>query len=837
MPESNEQIKGAVDFLMSWPSINITAINPASGKISGMSITKDDTGRAKCAGAIAGAQSKGAGVYFSVNGLKPPLGPGRPKANENEVNALHAFHVDADVSKDITDSTAFAKAKAELLTTIEAMKPAPTTIIDSGNGFGLFWALRTPVIVTRKNRAELKAINVALRDLVRAMPGGSADACQNLDRVMRVPGTVNFPNEAKRKRGRVEVMATLIWDRRDPDLDRLYTVEDFAELVKPQAEPQAPPEGDIPEMPDTVDMSRLDGPFRELIEKNASGRKFGDGSRSALAFYVAAKLIEGGFSDGEIVWILTNPDFAVSAHLLRDERTRDPHVQAIKIIRDAKAKGARYVSAQEDFSADPVEFTAEETQEAEAAERAEHASKNAKARFARVLDEYVLCLDPVAFIRRADKVALGPGQFDARYNPIVNFIPGLATRYRDHAAKFAMGRDLIERVDGMCYRPGGDSICEHRFNMWVDPQIDPLDGKPTIFLEHMNYLIPDQREREILLDWLAWLVQHPDQKIMFAVLIVGYEGTGKSWLGYMLRKLFGDSNVAMVENEDPIGDTFNGWTENKRLGFIHELAPDPKIDLVSRVKGIITESHIWVNEKYIKRHRSENQCHLLAVTNHETSVRMLRSNRRWFVIRAADDPMHIGAEGEPTPECSAYYKRLFDAIGPNNDLTPTAEVRRILRWLQQRDVSKFAIAVAPPTETKHEMADTVANGIASQVAELYRAQVEPFKNRTLVTPAEVVACIDVGRQYRRDDPNRTLGSLALASAAMSDLGCRKVTDLVRIGGGDRARLWATTRALGKKYKAMNDADVVAIYKAERAKADKAAKAEAIKTAAADFEAE
>ena len=97
-------------------------------------------------------------------------------------------------------------------------------------------------------------------------------------------------------------------------------------------------------------------------------------------------------------------------------------------------------------------------------------------------------------------------------------------------------------------------------------------GDPKIFLEHMRYLIPDERERKLLLDWLAWLVQHPDQKIMYAVLIVGLERTGKSWLGYMLRKLLGDSNVAMVGDEDPVGDTFNGWTENKLLGVVHELA-------------------------------------------------------------------------------------------------------------------------------------------------------------------------------------------------------------------------------------------------------------------------
>ena len=76
-----------------------------------------------------------------------------PKAKDADVNVLQSLHVDADVSKDITDPAAFAAAKAELLAAIQAMNKPPTIIIDSGNGFGLFWLLRKPVKVTaRKSR-------------------------------------------------------------------------------------------------------------------------------------------------------------------------------------------------------------------------------------------------------------------------------------------------------------------------------------------------------------------------------------------------------------------------------------------------------------------------------------------------------------------------------------------------------------------------------------------------------------------------------------------------------------------------------------------------------------
>src|ERR1019366_2959386 len=130
-------------------------------------------------------------------------------------------HVDADVSKDIADPGAFAAAKAELLRGIRGMNKPPTIIVDSGNGFGLFWVLRKPVKVTTANLDQLTGINIALRD---AVPG-AADACQNLDRVMRLPYTINYPNATKIKRGCVIVPTDLISDMRDPLLGEvLYSV-------------------------------------------------------------------------------------------------------------------------------------------------------------------------------------------------------------------------------------------------------------------------------------------------------------------------------------------------------------------------------------------------------------------------------------------------------------------------------------------------------------------------------------------------------------------------------------------------------------------------------------
>ena len=356
-------MSAAADFLTSLPGplVDLTAIHP-DGRIIGRSFSKGNTDdRAALVKAIATATAKGYGIYFNINALGVRLGiderDGKKimEANEANVTMLHALHVDADVDKTVTNPAAFAKAKADLLASIQSMNKPPTIIVDSGNGFGLFWLLRKPVKVTDKNRADLKARNIMLRDAVRALPGGSADACENLDRVMRVPFTTNYPNAAKLKRGRVEVPTGLVLD----DRKRLYDVEDFEST--PVVETPSPPTvpADDLDIPDTVDLSRLDPDFRKLIEKGPTQPKWG--SRSEYVFFVVCKLIESAFTDGEIVAVIINPDFKVSEHVL-DQKQRTPEATATRIIREAHKRGAVVkqsgTTAEEDFGADEAEEAA-----------------------------------------------------------------------------------------------------------------------------------------------------------------------------------------------------------------------------------------------------------------------------------------------------------------------------------------------------------------------------------------------------------------------------------------------------------------------------------------------
>lgn len=120
-----------------------------------------------------------AGIYYHANLLRG--GFHDRKATKSDITKVLHLHADIDVNDENT------------LHRIRSFVPAPTVIVFSGGGFQPLWTLREPSI--ELERAE--RINAFLAKSL----GG--DNCQNVDRLLRLPGTINMPNAKKRAAGRV----------------------------------------------------------------------------------------------------------------------------------------------------------------------------------------------------------------------------------------------------------------------------------------------------------------------------------------------------------------------------------------------------------------------------------------------------------------------------------------------------------------------------------------------------------------------------------------------------------------------------------------------------------
>jgi P4 family phage/plasmid primase-like protien len=287
-------------------------------------------------------------VYFHVNPTTKPLAS---KASKEEIACLDWLYVDLDPRA----GEEFADERTRILAVLQASPKKPTIIIDSGGGFQAFWRLQpSNKLQIHGNVAraeELEAFNIQLeRDF-------DADHCHNVDRIMRLPGTINLPTAKKRTKGRLPALATVVeWN------DFAYPIEQFTPAPRVQQHPPAAPTdsprgvnliGSRPQvlarMPEVVGVEELRAWARQhgkmipdrCLAIIATGQdpiepsKFP--SRSEAVFAVVCALLRAEVPDEMIVAVLTGP--SAIAESLREKS--DPPAEARRQIAHARAKGVR----------------------------------------------------------------------------------------------------------------------------------------------------------------------------------------------------------------------------------------------------------------------------------------------------------------------------------------------------------------------------------------------------------------------------------------------------------------------------------------------------------------
>jgi hypothetical protein len=161
----------------------------------------------------------GANVYYSVN--EPAAGAPHGKLRKEHIGRVRAVFVDIDPSADAQtiDGRATVLQRAEALRA--APEAPPSVIIDSGRGVQALWLLSD-----RPPSAETAAAAEATGRAAAHLAGG--DAVQNVDRILRLPGTANYPDAKKRAKGWGVSRASVLHAA-----EHLYTLAELAAAFPP----------------------------------------------------------------------------------------------------------------------------------------------------------------------------------------------------------------------------------------------------------------------------------------------------------------------------------------------------------------------------------------------------------------------------------------------------------------------------------------------------------------------------------------------------------------------------------------------------------------------------
>lgn len=593
-------------------------------------------------------------LYFHVNPVKQAL---TKKAQKGDVAAMAWLQVDLDADN--------AEEKPELLKRLTGFTPPPTCVIDSGGGYQAFWKLN-PVQVVSEHGENIERLEAYNRGIACAVGG---DNCFNLDRIMRLPGTINLPTATKAARGRTPVVARLLSFQ--PELT--YSLETFEGFLVQATEPlKRPirPSASVPieNIPDVSveDLQAWASQNNKTIsdltlaiiatgEHPITADHFP--SRSEAVFRVCCDLVRVKLPNLLLLGVLLSPN-AIGEHV----RTQPNPVT--------------YAERQ-------IERATEEVISPELRQlNDKHAVIEDLGGRCRVITEVY---DPTLKRPRLSKQTFE--DFKKRY---LNQRILIGRDKKDQPQYISLGDFWLnhpnrQQYEYLTFMPGEETT--EGYNLWRGFAVSPQPGKGhESLLAHIRTNVCGNQERyfDYLMAWMARCVQHPAEAGEVAVVVRGKKGTGKSFFVRAFGHLFGRHFFPISDSKHMIG-AFNAHLRDAVVVFGEEAfyAGDRRHESV--LKTLITEKTIIYEAKGVDAEVGPNFVHLIMASNERWVVPAGADERRFFVLNCSDDN-----RGD-----QAYFGKIqydLDSGGYSN----------LLHYFQNYDLNGFDVRKVPQTAALFE---------------------------------------------------------------------------------------------------------------------------------------
>lgn len=235
-----------------------------------------------------------------------------------------------------------------------------------------------------------------------------------------------------------------------------------------------------------------------------------------------------------------------------------------------------------------------------------------------------------------------------------------------------------EKVDTAEFIPGAERFVQRGrirvLNTYIDQRVEPDQSVGCDpWIEHLKWLIPVEREREILMDWLAWTYQRPGDKITWAPILYSRSfGVGKTTVFNALAECVGKVMVSEPTQAE-LEDKFNDWCYGKLLVKIEELMSGDKYHVAEKLKPVVANPSLSIRRMHQTGFVVANVANVCASTNHMQALPIEKGDRRWMMIQCVE-----AEKSERRPRMKAFH-RWLEEVGHGG----------IAHWLSSRDVSEF----------------------------------------------------------------------------------------------------------------------------------------------------
>ncbi len=372
-------------------------------------------------------------------------------------------------------------------------------------------------------------------------------------------------------------------------------------------------------------------------------------------------------------------------------------------------------------------------------------------------EEVLLIRDPGIVVVRETGQRLNCRDFQAIHYSNRHFIEtvtaasGATTRKKVPTAKRWMEWPNRHEAHRITYAPGQGQLVNGAWNCWPGWGVAPVPGDITpwtTILDH--YFAGEPAARKWFEQWCAYQIQHPGVKLFtYALLWSREQGTGKSFLSYSLKAIFGRNGIE-VGNE-ALRAGFNAWQENKQFVIGDEItAGEARLD-ADKLKRMICQPVVRINQKFLPEYQIPDCINYLFNSNHPDAMFMEDRDRRGFIWRVPDERL---------PE--EWWKKVADPwLNTNPRKHDGPGPAYLMHHLLSLDLTGFnASAPAPVTEAKLEMIGHSKSDLGAWVAGLRDDPARllaplgerPAKECELFTSSQLLRAYDPDRKGRVSEP-------------------------------------------------------------------------------------
>jgi len=243
----------------------------------------------------------------------------------------------------------------------------------------------------------------------------------------------------------------------------------------------------------------------------------------------------------------------------------------------------------------------------------------------------------------------------------------------------------LSSADGIGWRPTGlqapdrgDVIFEDEgrrlINTWRGYALTPVKGSVDVWLDLAEYLLPDEAQRNVVLDFLAFIAQYPAEKPAFCIVHRGTHRVGKDLLYKGIMQSLGSYNARGVSIDNVLGG-WGDYLKGLRLAIIEEAdkAQDKKV--ANAMKTILAPTASGKKVLNLKGGK--------VVTQVDSMASIIMSNKRACIAIEKGDRRYFVVDSWVEPKDQAFYNTL-DTWYKRQD-----GAAKVLNFLLERDISQF----------------------------------------------------------------------------------------------------------------------------------------------------